>query len=125
MKARYVPLVVRQRICAMPCAVCGVPWVIKVDHIVPVACGGGADEDNLQPLCHDCNHIKTHRLDNAGVRAVVARRGLRHFLLAAWRHDTRFDHSYDCPSMERWLGSSPDIELEAFRLYLAFIGGTR
>lgn len=122
-RQRAIPLAVKRRIWAMPCAVCGCPYSIKVDHITPVAKGGGCEESNLQPLCHACNHIKHCNKDNSEVRKVVARRGLWHFLAAMHRHDIRYEHSYDAPNLHRWLGSKPDREAEALRLYLAFIGG--
>jgi hypothetical protein len=120
---RSIPHSVKQRIWNLPCAVCGVPWDIKVDHIQPVARGGSAALSNLQPLCHACNHIKGCRLSNDEIADVVQSRGLRHFLMAAWRFDTRYINSYDAPSMERWLGSSPPLEVKAARLYVEFIEG--
>jgi 5-methylcytosine-specific restriction endonuclease McrA len=37
--------------------------VLHVDHVVPVAAGGTASEDNLRAACEECNLGK-------GVRAV-------------------------------------------------------
>ena len=31
----------------------------EIDHIVPLASGGGDQDDNLQPLCRDCHWRKT------------------------------------------------------------------
>ena len=37
---------------------------IEVDHIVPVAKGGGDDYDNLQALCYECNMKKRDKIIN-------------------------------------------------------------
>lgn len=34
---------------------------LVIDHVVPVAKGGTADESNLQTLCHPCNSAKSDR----------------------------------------------------------------
>lgn len=120
---RAISMPVRKRIWGMPCVVCGVPYFIKCDHIIPVAHGGDGRESNIQPLCHDCNHIKGSRLSNEEVRVVVLSRGLKHFLSAAHRQDTRFINSFERPSLVNWLGSNRLLEEEAARLYLAFSGG--
>jgi 5-methylcytosine-specific restriction protein A len=42
------------------CAAAGqVALAVVVDHIVPRALGGSEDETNLQPLCRECNRLKT------------------------------------------------------------------
>lgn len=40
-----------------PCHYCGFP-AIEVDHVVPVARGGGNDPENLVPACWECNSEK-------------------------------------------------------------------
>lgn len=40
------------------CLCCGTYEDISIDHIVPVAKGGGNDIENLQPLCRSCNSKK-------------------------------------------------------------------
>ena len=37
------------------CVKCGSKKGLQVDHIVPVAHGGGCEEENLRILCGDCN----------------------------------------------------------------------
>jgi 5-methylcytosine-specific restriction endonuclease McrA len=45
------------------CQYCGVqaeydaPW-LEIDHIIPIALGGGDNDENLQVLCHRCNQAK-------------------------------------------------------------------
>lgn len=41
-----------------PCVNCGATDNIHADHIVPIARGGQHSEENLQPLCRDCNLSK-------------------------------------------------------------------
>lgn len=38
----------------------------QVDHIVPKACGGGDNLDNLQTICDDCHRAKTARESTGG-----------------------------------------------------------
>lgn len=121
---RVIALDVRKRIWAMPCTVCQVPYFIKCDHIVPVAHGGDGRASNIQPLCHSCNHIKGCRLSNMEVAAVVKTRGLRHFLTAAYRHGIRYQNSFDAPSLEQWLGTQPELEVQAAMLYIRFLETT-
>lgn len=90
-----IPLAVRKRLRALPCVICGVPYGIKIDHIISVARGGSGAEANLQPLCHDCNHIKHSSRTNEQVRDLVRARGLDHFVRALWREDTRCYNHYD------------------------------
>jgi len=40
------------------CRKCGATKDLHIDHIVPVACGGTNDLDNLQFLCRSCNMAK-------------------------------------------------------------------
>lgn len=39
--------------------------VLQVDHIIPVAEGGGNEESNLVTACSDCNHGKNARIIDA------------------------------------------------------------
>jgi len=44
------------------CRYCGrgTPEVtLEIDHVIPVALGGGNHEDNLVPACYDCNRGKS------------------------------------------------------------------
>lgn len=42
------------------CANCGTKeGFMELDHILPFACGGTDNEDNLQYLCHKCHREKT------------------------------------------------------------------
>lgn len=45
------------------CAVCGSNEYISIDHILPLSKGGDNTEDNLQPLCRDCNLSKRDQLE--------------------------------------------------------------
>ena len=47
------------------CAQCGGEEFLEIDHIKPIAEGGGHGHDNLQALCWECHHRKTLR-ENAG-----------------------------------------------------------
>lgn len=43
-----------------------IPWVLEIEHIIPVAKGGGDEEANLWVACHSCNLYKgskTHAHD--------------------------------------------------------------
>ncbi len=43
-----------------------VPWVLEIEHIVPVSRGGADEESNLWLACHSCNlykAAKTHAVD--------------------------------------------------------------
>lgn len=48
------------------CCICGAGKddgaILEVDHIVPVTKGGKTEKDNLQTLCHSCNHGKGTRI---------------------------------------------------------------
>lgn len=50
---------VRQKVleCAA-CKACGSTNDLEIDHVVPIARGGGDDLDNLQALCGTCNAAK-------------------------------------------------------------------
>ena len=39
------------------CAYCGQPFE-TMDHIVPLANGGGTTKTNVVPCCHECNRAK-------------------------------------------------------------------
>ena len=43
---------------------------LQVDHVVPRSRGGSSDDENLQVLCHSCNHQK---LDIVGVPRLAPR----------------------------------------------------
>jgi 5-methylcytosine-specific restriction endonuclease McrA len=34
------------------------PAAATVDHILPIALGGGSEDENLVVTCHDCNQAK-------------------------------------------------------------------
>ena len=59
------------------CGICGEPLPedymdgskVHVDHILPVACGGGHDFDNLQAAHSHCNMTKGARVENHDARA--------------------------------------------------------
>lgn len=121
-KRRHVAIKLRHMISALPCSVCGVPYDVHADHILPVALGGMGTFDNLQPLCCGCNYAKSHRLSNEQLRHVIAGRGLSHFLRAVWRHDTRYENSHDRRDVAHWQRDEPTRALHAVDLYMAFLG---
>lgn len=121
-KRQHIPLKLKFEIQDKPCTVCGVPYFIRCDHIVPVRLGGGSEPSNLQPLCWDCNHAKTYRLTNEQLRYVIAGRGMRHFQHAVWREDTRYENSFDRRSLVTWQAQQPERVQYAASLYLAFLG---
>lgn len=119
---RWIPLPLKAEVCSTPCVVCGVPYNLKCDHIVPVACGGGRERSNLQSLCHDCNHIKGRRLTNRAIHAEVARRGIAHFMRAVQLHDTRYQNKFDRWCVTTWAAKCPQRLEHAKALYAAFMG---
>jgi hypothetical protein len=118
---KNVPIGLRRQVSAKPCVICGIPFGIKCDHIVPVAIGGDCNEENIQPLCHDCNHIKHCTRDNGEVRQIVARKGVKHFIDAVRRYYTRHTNPYDRDPLDRWLAEHPERVVEANLLYFAFL----
>lgn len=48
--------------CDSRCCCCGVVgrYLVK-DHVQPIARGGSDHIENLQPLCHSCNEVKSDR----------------------------------------------------------------
>lgn len=43
------------------CVACGCATGLVIDHITPVCLGGSSEEENLQPLCSECNKKKGRR----------------------------------------------------------------
>jgi hypothetical protein len=119
-KARSIPISVKFEIWSQPCAVCGLPFDINVDHIIPVACGGTNDRGNLQPLCRACNHIKGCRLSNSEVADAVLVRGPTFFLVALFNHESRFRNPYDGYSIDQWLADAPHQQRVATRMFKEF-----
>jgi hypothetical protein len=71
MSRRRPPLSRRRRFavlerCGYKCVYCGRGpkdgAVLQVDHALPVACGGGDEDDNLVASCVDCNYGKRDRV---------------------------------------------------------------
>jgi hypothetical protein len=116
-----IPLSTKRELWAIPCVVCGVPWSICIDHIVPVAQGGGSERSNLQSLCVDCNHAKSHKHTTGYLFGWVVGRGPRHFLGAIHREAVRHINSFDRPSVDRWASSHPEATHAADRMYLTFL----
>lgn len=121
MRRAWIPLSIKRAIAESPCVVCGVLYGIKVDHILSVRMGGGPERSNLQPLCHDCNHIKGAKLNNFEVLARVRRRGLTHFERAVSKHDNRYINSFDRQGLREWRESSPHRVAHAFAAYMVFL----
>jgi 5-methylcytosine-specific restriction protein A len=58
----------REPLCRL-CAAAGRTTIATVrDHIVPLAEGGQDSDDNIQPICDDCNKAKTHAESMRGRR---------------------------------------------------------
>ena len=118
-RRKSIPLSVRRRLWMLPCVICGVPFDIHIDHIVPVAAGGGPEESNLQPLCRDCNYTKKHLRSTDEVRIIVWSRGIGHFLKAMERWENRFAQ-FACSKPLTKTG-----RIEAMRLHDAFLESLR
>lgn len=108
MRRAWIPLGVIREVTSQPCEVCGIPFDLRCDHIVSVANGGSNDLANLQSLCRTCNHIKHSTKTNDEVRAIVAGRGIDHFMRAAWIYETRYHNPYSRPSLEEWQHAMPE-----------------
>ena len=72
----------RDRIFTAACGLCAecarqglVKLASELDHIKPVARGGGNDDDNLQPLCDECHKDKTARDEGHRPRVTIGRDG--------------------------------------------------
>lgn len=122
LRRKSIPQSVRSRIWKLPCAICGVPDRTCVDHIIPVAQGGGSEEVNLQPLCDYCNHHKGHKRSNSEVREWVKRRGLKHFVTAIYENDNRYRNFYEWPWFDQWCVNHPELLEAAKRLFEEFQG---
>lgn len=46
------------------CRRCGSPYDLEIDHIYPISKGGKSNFANLQTLCHDCNTLKSNKVEN-------------------------------------------------------------
>lgn len=65
--------------CEFRCVYCGAlagDVVLVIDHLIPVAKGGGNDESNLVAACDDCNQGKSYDMISGssptnGVRPVI------------------------------------------------------
>jgi hypothetical protein len=119
--ARRIHPKVIARIGNKPCVVCRLEGWTEVDHIVPVARGGSADETNLQPLCHFCNAHKRHVLSNTDLTAWVLKSGLHHFVSGTFRADTRRINSYDAPNQTEWFTQRPERLARAEELFMSFV----
>lgn len=117
----HIPFSIRFRIWRSSCAVCGTPYRIKVDHIVPFSKGGSSHETNLQPLCHDCNHYKHNNKTNFQIEKWVKSRGANHFLNSVYREDTKYENAYDGTSLRVWMQSCPARVAHAYELYALFL----
>lgn len=120
---RNIPMALRFKLWSQPCVVCGVPYNIRCDHIVPFSKGGPNCEDNLQSLCSQCNYAKRNRLSNTDLERRVVKHGLDHFLRAVWMWDTRYINPFDCPGFERWCRDlcAPERLQHAQDLWLTFL----
>ena len=103
-KRKSLPVSLRFRIWAMPCAICGDSGDIEIDHIVPLAKGGTNDESNLQPLCHQCHSRKGAKRgrSNDELRELYLADQEEHHLKNRYRMATRYDNPYDGLSYWQW-----------------------
>lgn len=109
--------------------------VLTVDHVVPVALGGGDGPENLVTACKDCNAGKSSSNPDAPLVADVAQDALRWSQAVAqaaehikrealaleedvqsfyerWRMYSQYNLPYDFSgSVERWLKGGLPIEL--------------
>ena len=121
-KRGWIPLKLKHVIASLPCVVCGVPFDIRVDHIIPVACGGGNEPENLQPLCRGCNYTKKgKRIDNDELTRMIFNKGRDHFRDAVFVYETRFCNPYDRLSYSTWIHENKEPREYADSLYERFI----
>ena len=45
------------------CCRCGSTYDLEIDHIYPISKGGKSNFANLQTLCHNCNSLKSNRVE--------------------------------------------------------------
>lgn len=81
--------------------------VLTVDHVVPVALGGGDDPSNLVTACRDCNAGKSSIAPDAPIVEDVsaAADAFRRALSVAWEHDVDEDdpmHEYYVLALDDW-----------------------
>lgn len=86
-----------------------------------MAKGGKTVEENLQALCPDCNYVKKELRTNEQTAVVIGARGLVHFMLGVYRHDTLGQNPYDCPPMTRWFEIYPASLDQAKQFFQAFL----
>lgn len=94
-RRKSFPFAYKMTILADPCAICGSDYRPTLDHIIPIACGGTNERDNLQCLCEPCNCRKNHTRTQAEMRewyatnkaSIDANRRLLEF--------TRYNNPYD------------------------------
>lgn len=55
------------------CVRCGSRYNLEVDHIFPISKGGKSTVDNLQTLCHNCNTLKSNKIQYGAVDPKVKR----------------------------------------------------
>lgn len=99
---RHIPLVIKRRIWEMPCVICGHFGLTCVDHITPVAIGGASTEENLQPLCIQCNAKKADRLTNEQLIEWFESRREEHSDRNEYIVATRYMNPFDAPSFYVW-----------------------
>jgi 5-methylcytosine-specific restriction endonuclease McrA len=78
------------------CAYCARPsQSLEMDHVVPLACGGAHDVDNVVPACRPCNRSKGGKL------------------VADWREDRRRRGEMLPLDPHATLGAIPSAELRS------------
>ena len=117
----HIPFSIRFEIWGQPCVVCGTPYRIKCDHIIPYSRGGDSTRKNLQPLCHDCNHFKFNNKTNDEISQWVLSKGVGHFLNSVFKEDTKYCNPYDGPELWQWKKAKPERVAHAHELYATFL----
>lgn len=89
--SRYVPQRIKVRVALsqkFQCKKCSKPLDehFEVDHIIPVARGGGNNSENLQALCPGCHRCKTH-VDNDTTRKFDLKRMFGRNVMHLFSHD--------------------------------------
>jgi hypothetical protein len=122
------------------CKYCGgsTPDVtLTIDHVIPVALGGGDDPSNLVAACTDCNAGKSSAVPDSAVVADVNAKAVKWSAalrkaaderLAQWSHRTEFEDwflgmwkswTYGGPNGDKYTVSIPDVFGQSLAQFMA------